>query len=109
MRMCVHASERARQIKELNEPTRGPNLANFLKTHLRPVFLLSERPPLKSMKVLLRNRGEFSRRVLEGRPSLCRRIVAAFLQQKRTAAPDIIEEIFHRSYLNEMGQNLNHR
>lgn len=43
---CVH--ERARKTgEELNEPTRGPNLANFLKTHLRPVFLLSERPPLK--------------------------------------------------------------
>lgn len=42
---CVH--ERARRTdKELNEPTRGPNLANFLKTHLRPVFLLSEGPPL---------------------------------------------------------------
>lgn len=44
--LCVH--ERARKTdKELNEPTRGPNLANFLKTHLRPVFLLSERPPSK--------------------------------------------------------------
>lgn len=43
---CVH--EHARKTdEELNEPTRGPNLANFLKTHLRPVFLLSERPLLK--------------------------------------------------------------
>jgi len=43
-----YVHERAKKTdKELNEPTRGPNLANFLKTHLRPVFLLSERPPLK--------------------------------------------------------------
>lgn len=47
---CVH--EHARETdEELNEPTRGPNLANFLKTHLRPVFLLSERPPLKRWRL----------------------------------------------------------
>lgn len=54
MRTCTRVNERTRETdKELNEPTRGPNLANFLKTHLRPVFLLSKRPPLKPMKVLL--------------------------------------------------------
>lgn len=71
VRTCMRVNERTSETdKELNEPTCGPNLANFLKTHLRPVFLLSERPPLKPMKVLLRNRGGFSRRVLEGRPSM---------------------------------------
>lgn len=54
IRAYVHASERTNEREreretdgELNEPTREP-LANFLKTHLRPVFLLSERPPIQA-------------------------------------------------------------
>jgi len=43
VRTCTQVNERTRETdRELNEPTLSEPLANFLKTHLRPVFLLSE-------------------------------------------------------------------
>lgn len=64
VRACVRTCERATSEQagqaKLNELTRGPKLANFLKIHQQTIFLLSEGPTSATVLPLCHSVG-FSR------------------------------------------------